>query len=306
MHFEVQTAVGVAERSEATQRQIACVEGDLGGVGLHDEDIVNVCTGGGQFKGCGHIAGEFIDVSERDAAVIDRQVVLGSELGGGAGDGGAVTDVEVAKRSMSMENNGRYAGGRLSKSKSLPVVGDVDNGLFTLITDKLHLVFHGQDGRRITLFAGRVPDAHLHGTGVILLAVDVAVFEQQSVTVMTLDSVGTIEDALAPTLLTTMQSIDAIILSELVLLPVQVLDQTVLDSVGNTADGGAIVCSVVLLVVLLSRETQHDILSADAEFLDDRSQGEESEFSLFRGGHIVIWGRNVEEGKWDAEIKDLA
>lgn len=102
VHFEVQAGVRVAELSKATHGQLARVKGNFGGVGFHDEDVVNVCTCCSQLKGVGHIAGEFVNVAVRDASVIEGQVVLSSQLGGGAGDGGSVTDVEVARPCIRM------------------------------------------------------------------------------------------------------------------------------------------------------------------------------------------------------------
>ena len=187
------------------------------------------------------------------------------------------------------------------RKKSLPVVGDVDSRLLALITDKLHLVFSRQDRHGLSLLTGSVPDAHLNGTGVSLLPIDVAVLVKQSVAAMTLDGVGPIEHALTPALLTTVQGIGAIVLRELALFTVQAVNEAVLDTVGDTTDGGAVVRGVVLLIVVLSGEAQDDILTADAELLDDGTQGQEGEFGLFGGGHGCdlgenSWSRGVESG----------
>lgn len=161
----------------------------------------------------------------------------------------------------------------------IPVVGDVDHRLLALITDKLHLVLGRQHalGRAIDLLARCVPDPHLDGTGVPLLAILAEVLEEQSVVAIALDGVRTIEDTLAPALLAAMQRIGPIVASQLNLLAIQVVDDAVLNTVGDPANRGAVVRGVVLDIVVLRREAQYDVGAADAELLDDGAQGNEFE-----------------------------
>lgn len=55
------------------------------------------------------------------------------------------------------------------------------------------------------------------------------------------------------------------------------MDDSSLDAVRHTADGGAEVRRVVLVVLLLGVEAEDDVLVRDAEFLYDGSQWEEAE-----------------------------
>lgn len=165
-----------------------------------------------------------------------------------------------------------------------PVVGDVDNCLFTLIANKFHLVL-GRENRLDVLLASGVPDAHLDGTRIPLFRIDASVLEEQGVATMALDGVRAIKDTLTPAFLAAVQGIRSFILSQLILTSVQVLDETVLDPVGDAPDGGAVVRGVVLDIMVLCGEAQNDVFAADAELLDDGAQGQEGEFSLFGGGH---------------------
>jgi hypothetical protein len=86
----------VVELREAAQGQAARVQGDLGRVGLHNKDVVDVgaCCGEGE-GGC-YVARELGDTSCWNTSVVDREIVCCGELGGCAGDGGTVAEVEVA------------------------------------------------------------------------------------------------------------------------------------------------------------------------------------------------------------------
>lgn len=149
------------------------------------------------------------------------------------------------------------------------MVGEVDYSLLAFITNEFHLILSRQDGLGITLLTGGVPHAHLDSTGVHLLTISAKVLEQQSVVAIALNGVGTVKDALTPTLLTPMQGIGAVVLGQLDLLAIQVLNQAILDTVCNAADGGTIVRGVVLDIILLRGETQNDVLVTDPELLND-------------------------------------
>lgn len=59
--LEVEASVRVAELSQAAQGQATGVERDLGGIGLHDEDVVDVRTCSLKLEQLGHVARELGD-----------------------------------------------------------------------------------------------------------------------------------------------------------------------------------------------------------------------------------------------------
>lgn len=77
VHLEMEAGVGVAELRQLAQVTAARVERDLGWVGLHDEDVVDVRLGCVQHEGLGHFAGKFVDRALRDAGRVEGQVVGG-------------------------------------------------------------------------------------------------------------------------------------------------------------------------------------------------------------------------------------
>lgn len=168
------------------------------------------------------------------------------------------------------------------------MVGDIDNRLLTFITNKLHLILSRQNGLRLTLLAGSVPDTHLDSTRVPLLSILAAILEQEGVTAMALNSMRAIEDTLSPTSRASVQGIGAVILIELILASIEDIYVAIFDAVGDASDRGAIVRGVVLDVVVLRGEAENDILPADAELLNNRAEGQEGEFCLFGGGHCVL------------------
>lgn len=96
VHFQMQASAAVVELREAAQGQAARVQGDLGRVGFHDEDVVDVGPCRGEDEGGCYVPGELGDSSCRDAGGIQGEIVCCGELGGCAGDGGTVAEVEVA------------------------------------------------------------------------------------------------------------------------------------------------------------------------------------------------------------------
>ena len=86
----------VVELRKAAQGQAAGVQGDLGRVGFHDEDVVDVGSRCGEGERGRYIARELGDTPGWDASVVEGEVVCCGELGGCTSDGGTVAEVEVA------------------------------------------------------------------------------------------------------------------------------------------------------------------------------------------------------------------
>lgn len=96
VHFKVQLGVWVAELRETAQWQATRVERNFRRIGLHDKDVIDVRLLGAQREWGSHVARELVDGADRDAGGVDREVVGGCELGGGARHRRAAGKVEVA------------------------------------------------------------------------------------------------------------------------------------------------------------------------------------------------------------------
>lgn len=92
----MQAGTTVVELCETAQGQATCVERDLGWVGFHDEDVVDVWACRGECEGGCYVAGELRDTARWNAGVVQGEIVCGSEFCGCTGDGGTVADIEVA------------------------------------------------------------------------------------------------------------------------------------------------------------------------------------------------------------------
>lgn len=93
--LQVHLRVRVREAREELQRLGTSIQGDLGRIGLGDEDVVDVRLRRCQGKRGGDIAGEFLDAAERDAGRVKGQVVVGEELRRCPVDRGGIGDVEI-------------------------------------------------------------------------------------------------------------------------------------------------------------------------------------------------------------------
>lgn len=96
VHLQVHAGAAVVELRETAQGQAAGVQGDLGRVGFHDEDVVDVGASRGEGKGSCYIPGELGDAPRGNTGVVQGEIVCCGELGGCSGDGGTVAEVEVA------------------------------------------------------------------------------------------------------------------------------------------------------------------------------------------------------------------
>lgn len=65
--FEMEAGIGMAELSQAAQGQTTGIERDLGGISLHDEDVIDVWTSGLELEQLGHVARELGDSGFGDA-----------------------------------------------------------------------------------------------------------------------------------------------------------------------------------------------------------------------------------------------
>lgn len=87
----------VLERREELERASARVDGDGGRVGVDDEAVVEVGLGCAEDEGLGYWGCRVaLDFAERDAGVVDGEVLVCCEDGFGVGDCGRVAEVEVA------------------------------------------------------------------------------------------------------------------------------------------------------------------------------------------------------------------
>lgn len=90
----------MAELRQQFQGLTASIQNDLGGIGLHQEHIINVGLGRAEDEWLGHVQREFVDVAKRDTGGVDGQVVGGGQLGLGAFDGRAVAEVEITTQTQ--------------------------------------------------------------------------------------------------------------------------------------------------------------------------------------------------------------
>lgn len=95
MHLQVHLRVRVGETGQKLQRLSASVQSDLGGISLGDEDIVDVRLRRFQDERGGDIAGEFLDIADRDTGRIKRQVIIEKELSFGSFDRGGICEIEI-------------------------------------------------------------------------------------------------------------------------------------------------------------------------------------------------------------------
>lgn len=96
VHLQMDPGAGAAELGLSANGQTTSIERDFGRVGLHDEDVVDMGAGGLELEGLGHIAGELGNPALWNPGGVEGQIVVSLELGGGAGNSGAIPDVEVA------------------------------------------------------------------------------------------------------------------------------------------------------------------------------------------------------------------
>lgn len=203
--------------------------------------------------------------------------------------------------------------------RSLPVVGKVDHRLLAFSPHNLNLIFGSQHrlgvGSIQILLAGRIPHAQLDRTRVALFTIRAEVLKEQRILPVAIHGMRTIKHTLSPPSLAAVDGIGSVVFGKSVIPAIQVVDDAVFDTVGDTADGSTEMWCVVFGVVFLGIEAQDDVLTGDAEFLDDGPEGEEGERGFVthgvRGG---IWERERErenacekrkkgEMKWDEAIR---
>jgi hypothetical protein len=172
------------------------------------------------------------------------------------------------------------------------VVCDRNDRLFNLVTYKLNLVLNLKFRvflSTLGLVAGNVPHAKLDCARVPLLAVLAQVLELNSFGSISADGDRSLKGSLSPALGSSVQRIRSVVGSELVRLSVQALNLGILDAVGHAANGLAKEGRVFGLVGLRGRETLHNVVPRNAEFLDDGALRQECKGVL--GAHFcfVVW-----------------
>ena len=76
VHLQMDAGAGAAELGLSANGQATSVERDLGGIRLHDEDIVDMGAGGLELEGLGHIAGELGDPALWNPGGVEGQIVV--------------------------------------------------------------------------------------------------------------------------------------------------------------------------------------------------------------------------------------
>lgn len=138
----------------------------------------------------GDIAGEFLDIADRDTGRIKRQVIIEKELSFGTFDRGGICEIEItlpdqptARVFLCRSNRSWREHEAFSNkgSSSSPVIRNVDDCLLALVADKFDLILDGEYGlgasRVQVLLACDIPDSHLNGARIALLAILAEVLE---------------------------------------------------------------------------------------------------------------------------------
>ena len=255
VHLQVDARARMLKLSQEAQGPGARVQRDGGDVLVHDEDVVEGGVVGPDGKRLGDAAGEGLDGAGGDAGLVEGQVLRGYEAGGGAGDGGVTAEVEVA------------------------VVGQVDDGLgaavVVAVVDEFGLILDGEDGAGGALdglFAAGVEDLEVDGAGESGLEVRGPVGVEEGVVAVAAHPGGALEVATAPAATATVEGVGGVVGFELVAATVEVLDDAVLDAVGDATDGGTEPGGVVSGVEVFIGEPKDEVLAVDVEFLDDGTE----------------------------------
>jgi hypothetical protein len=98
VHLEMQTRVRVAELRQATKRQATSVQRDLTGIGLQHKNVIDVFAGRSERERGGHVAREFGNPTCWNTITVEGEIVVCGELGSGARDITAISDIEIATR----------------------------------------------------------------------------------------------------------------------------------------------------------------------------------------------------------------
>lgn len=179
------------------------------------------------------------------------------------------------------------------------MVGQIDNGLLALVANELTLILHLKNSLRIVaiaLLVDAIVDPCLHSSGEILITVLAEKLKLEGLLAVLLNGLGAIPDLLVPTKLAAMAGIIAVILENLVIPAIQILHKSTLNTVRNTTNGRSKGGNIVLLVELLGRESETDVLSAHVKLLDEGGVGEECGSGLdrhfgFVSDDSISWGK---------------
>lgn len=173
------------------------------------------------------------------------------------------------------------------------MIRDGDSSLLNFVTYKLDFILCLQYcllDTVIRLLTGGVPHSKLDSARISLVTVLAQVLEQYSFFAIPAHRLWTIKGLFSPAFGSSMQRIGPIVGSELVRLAIQAFDLRVRDAIGDATNGLSEECAVRGLIWLGRGKAQHDILSGNAEFLDDRALGQKRESVLGRHGDRVMVG----------------
>lgn len=188
-----------------------------------------------------------------------------------------------------------------------PVIRDIHNRLLTLIPDEFNFILHLQDrlGRRSIdlLLSRRVPHPRLDRPRISLIAILAKILEVQGGFSIPRDGQRPLPHMFVPPLFASMQRIGAVVGRERVFFAIQSLYDSVLDPVGEAADGCPEIGRVVVDVLFLSGEPLHDVVAIDAELLDDGAQGQECEGGCILGSHCV-GSCETDVGNWQLCLRE--
>lgn len=193
----------------------------------------------------------------------------------------------------------------MGRCANIRVVGHVD-GRLVCAADQLGFVLHGQHSDFFAILVRRtcrVNDGNVHGTGKALISILARQGELDALAALVQDDTTTdilldadrlwpFPNSLTPAFGSAVQAVGSVVCGEGVRFAVEVADGSVGDAVRDPANGGAKVCRVVRLIVVLGSEALDNVDAGDREGLQDRTEGQETDFIGGRHG-VRLYGRGT-------------
>ncbi|CEI69569.1 unnamed protein product [Fusarium venenatum] len=245
----------------------------------------------------GHVnTGSSVDL-ESWLGAVDFKVDAGARVSESLVSGDARERLDFAGGDEVVANS-EVAGGReshlcvgdglLSTRVEVRVVGHVDDCLISA-TNELGLVLHceNSDILAVDLLCARcVSDSDLYGAGVSLIAILASKRKSNALSALqTLNTrnltgangLGAVPDASAPANSAAVEMVLSIVGGKNDFLAIEAVNSSVLDTVGNAANGHAKVGRVMLLIVFLGGEALNDVDAVDDKRLNNGAEGQESD-----------------------------